>query len=203
MSDATVLIRDIAGDAAGKAATKVKPGEHELNQIDEPAEDNTWHDVPDLSRDNIKNQASSKWNEQKPFGKGEAKNALGDASQAAHPSGSRDPADAADLAARDQQQGTNSGVDAASGAGAAARTLKDNAKQNVPGDTQEKGREYRDRTTNYLKDKLPQERREQTIWRLKKMVAEVQGHQDCKSLQSSCFAMFPLLTMRLSRPASH
>jgi hypothetical protein len=31
-----------------------------------------------------------------------------------------------------------------------------------------------------LKDKMPQERREQTIWRLKKMVVEIQGHQDCE-----------------------
>jgi len=81
----------MAGDAAQKAANKVNPSEDELNQIDKPAEDNTWHDVPDLSKENLKNQAKSKYNEQKPFNREQAKGALGDATQAAHPSGSRDP----------------------------------------------------------------------------------------------------------------
>ena len=31
-------------------------------------------------------------------------------------------------------------------------------------------KEYNARTQNYLKGKMPKERREQTIWRLKKMV---------------------------------
>lgn len=175
MSDATILIRDIAGDAAQKAAHKVNPSEDELNQIDEPAADNTWHDVPDMSRDNLKNQI----NQRKPFNKGDAKNALGDATQAAHPSGSRDPADAADLAARDQQQGTNSGVDAKHGARQGVQNLKATASQNVDEDTKDRAREYRERTSDYMKNKLPQERRDQAIWRLKKMIVEIQGHQDC------------------------
>lgn len=43
VSDATVLLRDMAGDAATKAATKVNPDDEKLAQIDQPAEDNTWH----------------------------------------------------------------------------------------------------------------------------------------------------------------
>lgn len=170
----------MAGDAAQKAANKVNPSEDELNQIDKPAEDNTWHDVPDLSKDNLKNQVRSKYNEQKPFNKQEAKGALGDAAQAAHPSGSRDPAHAAELAARDQQQGTNSGVDAGKGLQQGADQLHQTARENIPDETQEKARNARERTTNYMKDKIPQERRDQGIYRLKKMVAEIQGHQDCK-----------------------
>jgi hypothetical protein len=27
---------------------------------------------------------------------------------------------------------------------------------------------------------MPQERRDRTIWRLRKMVVEIQGHPDCK-----------------------
>ncbi|KAG2166087.1 hypothetical protein VTO58DRAFT_108947 [Aureobasidium pullulans] len=178
LSDASILFRDMAGDAAQKAANKVNPSEDELNQIDKPAEDNTWHDVPDLSKDNLKNQARSKYNEQKPFNKQEAKGALGDAAQAAHPSGSRDPAHAAELAARDQQQGTNSGVDAGKGLQQGADQLHQTARENIPDETQEKARNARERTTNYMKDKIPQERRDQGIYRLKKMVAEIQGHQD-------------------------
>ncbi|KAH0007337.1 hypothetical protein KCU78_g11826, partial [Aureobasidium melanogenum] len=159
LSDATILFRDMAGDAAQKAANKVNPSEDELNQIDEPAEDNTWHDVPDLSKDNLKNQAKAKYNEQKPFSRDEAKGALGDATQAAHPGGSRDPADVADLARRDQQQGGNSGVDATKGAMEGADRLQQKARENVPQETQDRARETRERTNNYLKEKLPKERR--------------------------------------------
>lgn len=186
VSDATVLLRDIAGDAAQKAATKVNPSEHELNNIDEPAEDNTWHDAPDLSKDSLK----SKLNEKKPFNRSDLKQAAGDASQAAHPSGSRDPADAADLAAQDQQRGTSSGVDAKQGLRQAKDTLQGKAKQNVPDEDQDQANEMqdkaantKDRTAGYLKDKFPDERREQTIYRLKKMIVEIQGHPDCECMQ--------------------
>lgn len=199
MSDATVLIRDMAGDAAQKAASKVNPSEDELNQIDEPAEDNTWHDVPDLSKDNLKSQAKSKYNEQKPFSRSDAKNALGDATQAAHPTGSRDPTDAAELAYRDQQQGGNSGMDAQHGARQGASNLRDQARQNIPDETQDKAREGRDRTKGYLKDKIPEERRDQTIYRLKKMIVEIQGHQDCE--QHRAYVVFLQLTF--FRPTSH
>jgi hypothetical protein len=178
LNDAVILFRDIAGDAATKAAGKVNPTEDQLNQIDDPAEENTWHDAPDLSRDKLRDQAKESWNTNKPFGKGELKNAAGDATQAAHPGDSRDPADAAALTARDQQQGTQSGVDAATGVRAGADTLRSHASGNIPEDKKDKGREYRDRTKGYLQTKVPKERREQTIWRLKKMVVEIQGHQD-------------------------
>lgn len=46
---------------------------------------------------------------------------------------------------------------------------------------QSKKRELSDRTKAYLSEKVPKERREQTIWRLKKMIIEIQGHEDCKS----------------------
>lgn len=44
----------------------------------------------------------------------------------------------------------------------------------------ETAKEYRDRTNEYFKRKLPEERRDQIIYRLKKMVVEIQGHEDCK-----------------------
>ena len=154
----------------------MKPSQEALAQIDRPADDNTWHDVPDLSRDNLRNQAKSTFNTQKPFSKGDAKNAVGDATQAA--SGSRDPADAADLAARDQQYGTDS-VDPDAGARTGASNLRDQASANVPDATKDRAREYRDRTKNYMSEKIPQERRDQAIFRLKKMIIEVQGHPDC------------------------
>lgn len=182
VSDATILLRDIAGDAAQKAATKVNPSEEQLGQIDHAAEDNTWHDVPDLSRENLKNQAKAQYNKQKPFSRGDVQNAAGDATQAANPSGARDPAETADLAAQEQQTGTNQGVDAAGGAKQGLSNLKGPASENVPAETQDRAREYRDRTRNYMQNKMPKERRDQSIWRLKKMIVEVQGHPDCKAL---------------------
>lgn len=180
VSDATILLRDIAGDAAQNAANRINPNEDELSQIDKPANDNEWHDVPDLSRDNIRNQAKQQFNKQKPFNRDEMRQATGDATQAAHPSGSRDPADAAETAARDQQQGTDSGMDARQGVKAGINRLRDQASQNVPEETKERQRKAMDKTKEYMEKKLPQERREQAIWRLKKMVVEIQSHQDCK-----------------------
>jgi hypothetical protein len=56
VNDAVVLARDIAGDGASKVASKVNPSDEQLAQIDKPADDNTWHDTPDMSSGNIKNQ---------------------------------------------------------------------------------------------------------------------------------------------------
>ncbi|XTI87546.1 hypothetical protein V2W45_1342398 [Cenococcum geophilum] len=170
LSDATILLRDMAGDAAQNAANRVNPTDEQLAQIDRPAEDDTWHNVPHISRDKLTNQLRSKV----PFGKGDAQKVAGDVTQASHPTGSRDPADAADLALRDQQEGTYSGLDA----GAAAGELRNQVSDNVPEEHKDKSRQQRERVRNYISSKVPKERREQTIWRLKKMVVEIQGHQD-------------------------
>jgi hypothetical protein len=174
LSDATILLRDIAGDAATKAANKVNPTEEQLAQIDRPAEDNTWHEVPDLSKGNLQGQLKQNL----PFGKGDAKKVAGDVSQAAHPEGSRDPTDTAQLGAREGQQGTEQGLDAQAGIGQAKQAVS----ENIPEEDKQRAREVRDRQRerldNYLRGKMPQERREQAIWRLKKMVVEIQGHQD-------------------------
>lgn len=179
LSDASVLLRDIAGDAAQKTANQVNPSEDQLANIDRPAEDNVWHEAPDLSKENLRNQAKSRV----PIGKKDAQQtgeqAARDATQAAHPSGSRDPAEAAQLAAEDQQQGT-ARTDPQAGAQVAKDQLKQAAEENVDEKDKQKAREYRERSQNYLKEKMPKERREQLIWRLKKMVVEIQGHQDCK-----------------------
>ncbi|KAI9796501.1 MAG: hypothetical protein M1825_000618 [Sarcosagium campestre] len=170
LSDAVVLARSVAGDAASSAAQRVSPSEERLAQIDQPADDNTWHDAPDLSRDKLINQAKSTVNRNKPGTTQDLKDATAQASQTT-------------------EAQANSGVDpqvgAQQGAANAAGTLRDRASANVPDDTKEKGQEAKakgretlNKTKSYLGEKLPKERREQTIWRLKKMVVEVQGHQD-------------------------
>lgn len=174
MSDATILLRDIAGDAAQNAATRINPGDDALAQIDNPAEDNTWHDVPDLSPAALKSQARDQYQKNKPFSKTEAQDAAAQASHAA--TGTSDPQGAAMTA---QEQGPN-GVDARGGANVAASNLKAAASENVPEETKEQGRTVATKTKNYLSDKLPKERRENTVYRMKKMIVEIQSHSDCE-----------------------
>jgi hypothetical protein len=138
--------------------------------LDKPADDNTWHENPDLSKGNLQNQVKQSL----PFGKKDAKQVAGDVNQAAHPEGSRDPRDTAQLGAHEGQTGQQTGVDAKQGLEQAKQSIS----QNIPEEDKENARARRDQLNHYLKGKMPQERREQTIWRLKKMVVEVQGHQD-------------------------
>jgi len=183
VSDASVLLRDIAGDAAQKTATKINPSQDALSQIDDPADDNTWHDVPNMSPANLKAQARDQYNKQKPMSRNDLQNAAGNATQNAHPSGSRDPADAAFREADARQQGTDSGMDPRGGAYAAKDNLMNTASANVPDETKDQARNARDRTQNYMREKVPKERRDQTVFRLKKMIVEIQGHSDCKSIR--------------------
>lgn len=150
VSDATVLLRDIAGDAATNAAGKVRPDEERLSQIDRPADDNTWHDVPDLSKDNLRKQAQGIYKGNDP--KGDASAVAENAQNAAQGSETVDVnagVDAAKQTAQDRTGVTSEDTEAAKEA-ARKRTA-----------------EYRARTQDYLKKKMPQDRRDQTIWRLK------------------------------------
>jgi hypothetical protein len=59
-------------------------------------------------------------------------------------------------------------------------TLKERANQNISDDTKDNARAQRERAKRYLSSKMPEDRRSQTIWRLRKMVTECQGHPDCR-----------------------
>ena len=71
-------------------------------------------------------------------------------------------------------------MDPQAGASAAQDNLLNTASANIPNEHKDKAKETRDRTQNYLKNKIPKERRDQTIFRLKKMIVEIQSHSDCK-----------------------
>ncbi|KAL8952780.1 MAG: hypothetical protein Q9222_001327 [Ikaeria aurantiellina] len=157
LSDATILLRDIAGDAAQNAANRVNPSQEQLSQIDQAADDNTWHDVPDLSREKLRSQAKNTYNTNKPFSRGDVQNAAQNAA--------------------DQGQ-TADGMDPNQSAATGASQLRDQASANVPDETKDKAKDFRDRSKNYVGSKLPKERRDQSIFRLKKMIVEIQGHQD-------------------------
>ncbi|KAJ5722200.1 hypothetical protein N7488_000235 [Penicillium malachiteum] len=131
LSDATVLLRDIAADASQKAANSVRPSEEQLAQIDSPAEENVWHEKPNVSKDDFKKRFK------------------------------RNKADKASLASESIVESTEAG-DAAS----------------VTPSEMSRTRKLANQTKEYLAEKIPKERREQTIWRLKKMIIEIQGHAD-------------------------
>ena len=152
MSDATVLLRDVAGDAAQNAANRVNPSEEQLSQIDHPAEDNTWHDVPKAG--DLKQQARDQYGKNKPFSRSDVQGVA-------------------------ENQTADQG-----GAQAGAQNLQNKAMANVPDETQEKvkgnAKRFGNQSKEYAQKKFPQERREQTIYRLKKMIVEIQGHSDCR-----------------------
>jgi hypothetical protein len=175
LNDAVTLLRDMAGDAAQKSANKVNPDADRLAQIDDPAEENTWHEVPDLSASNLKAQARDRYAQNKPFSKSDVQQA----GQQVLDDGQNHPSDDPLVAGK-------------AGLSNAAENLKQTANSNVPDERKDKIQENKQRalearenaknsTKAYLGKKMPKERRDQTVWRLKKMVVEIQGHSDCWS----------------------
>ncbi|KAI1465180.1 uncharacterized protein F4812DRAFT_135521 [Daldinia caldariorum] len=160
LNDATILLRDIAGDAASNAANKVRPDGEALAQIDRPAEDNVWHDTPDLSKKNLKSQL------QNVYKSDPAQDAKGVVNAGA--GAIRQP----DGSAGDR---INAAQDATS---RAAEQVKSSIDPETRESTKESTQEYRARIKQYLSKKMPEERRSQTIWRLKKMIVECQQHPD-------------------------
>lgn len=160
------------GDAATSAADRVRPDEEKLSQIDKPAADNTWHEAPDLSKENLRKQAKGIYGGN---AKEDAKDVANAGANAAVPQNT--PAGA--VAARDQP------VDKIAGQNAAITAAKGKIDQNVDQETQDKikqrNEEYRRRAKEYFNKKLPEERKDQIIFRLKKMILECQQHPDYSS----------------------
>lgn len=190
MSDASVLFRDIAGDAAAKVADKVNPNQEALDQLDKPAPDNTWHEKPQISASGIKQQI----NQAIPTAKKEARDVANTASANADPHGSTDPNAVANRPA-DQ-------VDAQGGATAGLNAAKEKISSRIPDEhkenAKETAKEYRARTNAYFKEKFPEGRRDQLIYRVKKMIVEIQGHEDCK-----CCIIIHQISLTYSRHFSH
>ncbi|KJR89898.1 uncharacterized protein SPSK_05930 [Sporothrix schenckii 1099-18] len=140
LKDSSVLFRDILADSASKATSVVRPSDEALAQIDEPAPDDTWHDRPNLAKNDLKNRTKA-------------------------------------LYKKNNSGGTTSGRDV--GGTSATDTQRLDGLQDGTAETvQDKTAEYRDRAKAYLRSKVPQERRDQAVWRLKKMIIECQQHPD-------------------------
>ncbi|EWC48575.1 hypothetical protein DRE_01797 [Drechslerella stenobrocha 248] len=182
LNDSMILLRFIASDAAQNAGGRLQPSQEQLAQIDTPAQENTWHEAPNLSRGAIQERAKSAFNKKAPVNTNDVQQAVGDATAAAHPSGSRDPHALAGQVVEEQQRGAPTSINAQAGVNAALNRLdanKDNQKLHEQEEKfDERTDEYKRRAQDYLRGKMPQERRDQTIYRLKKMVVEIQGHED-------------------------
>lgn len=154
LNDATLLLRDIASDSAQKAAGAMKPSEEQLAQIDRPADENVWHEKPKLPKgakdtmSSLRSRSKGKETEKMNGGVSSAVDGAVVRDTGTMPS-EQEPAEAE-----------------------TAETSPAQAKANA------KSRELAQRTKNFLAEKMPRERREQTIWRLKRMLVEIQGHSD-------------------------
>ncbi|KAJ5206103.1 hypothetical protein N7491_003278 [Penicillium cf. griseofulvum] len=135
LSDAITLAKDIAADASQKAANQVRPSQEELSQIDQAAEDNVWHEKPNISKDDLKSKMK-----------------------------------------KNKAKAENEGIGSV-------------AEEEAGVSPQDKRKEYSDRTKSYLSEKIPKERREQTVWRLKKMIIEIQGHADYQQAVETLLSM--------------
>lgn len=60
--------------------------------------------------------------------------------------------------------------------------MREKASANMPEETKQRGIKVKEHGQEYFNKKLPKERREQTLFRLKKMIVEIQSHPDCMSL---------------------
>ena len=165
------MLRDIAGDAATNAAGKVKPSEDQLEQMDRPADDNTWHEKPDLSKDNLRAQAK------KVYG-GDPKKDAQDVAEAGLDAADRPTGK--EVTTPDPTSQKN--FDTVAGQHAAKTVLDQKVNSKVSPETKEKikqrNEEYKRRAREYFNKKMPTERKDQTIWRLKKIVLECQQHPD-------------------------
>ncbi|PKX92530.1 uncharacterized protein P174DRAFT_421582 [Aspergillus novofumigatus IBT 16806] len=155
LNDAMIIARDMAGDVSQQAADRVRPSQEQLSQVDQPAEENVWHEKPDIPKEQLKSRFQKS--------KEEAGDVANTATQSA--TGGQDPATAKD-------------VDVQAGVSSAAQKAKEKVPEDVSEKAKSRAQELKERTRSYMEQKMPKERREQVIWRLKKMVIEIQGHPD-------------------------
>lgn len=173
MSDASIVLRDIAGDASQNAANRLRPSEEQLASVDQPAEENVWHEKPDTEQ--LKSRVKSATKKSKA---GVSPSSSRTLHSLLTPTKTDESASDVTSTAAQAAGGKRSKK---AGAQAGAEKTKESIQEKVPEESKNQTSELAGKTKNYLSDKFPQERRDLGITRLKKMVVEVQGHPDCKS----------------------
>lgn len=149
-NDLGLVGRDVFADAAQFAAGKARPHEDKLASVDEPAPDNEFHDdIPQTFR---------KAQEHAEDTKNIAADATNDAANNADPNATAD---------ENAQVAANK-----------AAEVKNKLAAKIPEKHKDIAREHKDKTVNYFKENFPEERRDQFIYRLKKVLVECQRHKD-------------------------
>lgn len=157
IQDLGYIGRDMFADGAAKAAEVARPEDGKLQRVDQPTPDNEFHDeIPDLfkKKEETKAQAQEKAEQAKAQGSSHAQ----DLQNSVEPNASKEENQAA-----------------------VAEQAKNKAQlfaNKIPQKHKDLAKEHKDKAQGYLKDKFPQERRDQFYYRLKKVVVECQRHKD-------------------------
>jgi hypothetical protein len=51
-----IIVRDMAGDVSQQAADRLRPSQEQLSQVDQPAEENVWHEKPNIPKEQLKSR---------------------------------------------------------------------------------------------------------------------------------------------------
>ncbi|KAG8905215.1 hypothetical protein FRB99_000484 [Tulasnella sp. 403] len=184
LSDVSLIGRDLFARGAMKVAEKSRPNPEQLANVNEAAPPETWESTnananagqtPAASANVggtsvVHDPKTGNTTVRNPDGTTQtAGAAIGDARQAAlgHAEQTR-----ATVAADENPDGTK-------------RTLKDrlvagynSVTDRIPDEHKDKASAHIDRARDFLKEEFPEERRDQFIYRLKKVIVECQKHQD-------------------------
>ncbi|EIN05339.1 hypothetical protein PUNSTDRAFT_106990 [Punctularia strigosozonata HHB-11173 SS5] len=203
LSDFALIGRDLLAKGAIKAAEQIRPDEERLRRVDEPAPENEFvskdgerlgpHDGTPVPQ--VRVPGTGVTVEQHPkekLGDGATiKTGDGDAVSGAEAKGkvrqkAGETKEEARANADEVAQTTNGVPQTEDEAEAGKKTLKsrlfgfkDAVSSKVPDEHKEKVREHRDRAREFFTEEyFPEERRDQFIFRLKKVVIECQKHKD-------------------------
>lgn len=152
-SDLGLIGRDMFADAAQFAAGKARPKEEKMATVDHPAPENEFHDdIPESLK------KAQKAGDKKEEGKQDVKDSAVQAVDSADPNASTE---ANKQTAADQ-----------------AAEARNKLAAKIPEKHKDLAREHKDKTVNYFKENFPEERRNNFIYRLKKVLVECQRHKD-------------------------
>ncbi|KAI0373547.1 hypothetical protein BV20DRAFT_937833 [Pilatotrama ljubarskyi] len=209
-SDFGVIGRDLLARGAEKVAEKARPGEDELRKIDEPAPEHKFISeggrevgpdetpVPEVqvpgtdirvahhprSEDPAAGTAIKKGDEVKRGDEAlaEAQRKKDEALQKAQTEAQRQKEDVKARAAPDEPPQDEADVQTRKNKLQEKwGDVKDTLRGRVPDEHKERANEHKDRIKNFLSDEyFPEERRDQFMFRLKKVIYECQSHQDYK-----------------------
>ncbi|TRM64226.1 hypothetical protein BD626DRAFT_429803 [Schizophyllum amplum] len=176
LSDFAVIGRDVLAKGASEAAGKLRPTEDQLAKVDEPAPEGEF-----MSKEEYEQQKREAKEKAEAFKNGRYNHderpvlnmAAGEADLIEDtPSSSEysvEPATTTDVANSSDKPKTLMGK---------MKGLRNDLSAKIPQQHKEKANEHLDRGKDFIDDYFPQERREQYIYRLKKVIVECQKHDD-------------------------